>query len=60
MPNKTNCEECANYYYDEEADCWCCDIDLDEDEMQRFLTYSNYACPYFNRYDEYGIVRKQN
>ena len=33
---------------------------LDEDEMVRFLTSSNYQCPYYRLYDEYGIVKKQN
>jgi len=57
---KTNCECCANYVYDSETDQYCCDINLDEDEMMRFLSYQNFSCPYFNFYDEYKIVRKQN
>lgn len=57
---KNHCENCVNYYYDEESDCYCCDVSLDEDEMQRFLTSSNFNCPYYEFYDEYGIVRKQN
>lgn len=56
----TDCSQCANYYYDEEFDEYCCDINLDEDEMMRFLSSSNYACPYFRLDDEYGIVKKQN
>ena len=35
-------------------------MDLDEDEMARFLTASTYNCPYYDFYDEYKIVRKQN
>lgn len=57
---KTNCETCVNYYYDDETEEYCCDINLDEDEMVRFLTSSNYQCPYYRLYDEYGIVKKQN
>ena len=62
MKNKSAscCETCANYIYDDEYDQYVCDINLDEDEMQRFITQSNYACPYYNYYDEYKIVRKQN
>ena len=56
----TNCEECSNYIYDEESDCYCCDINLDEDEMAKFITGAFYDCPYYDRYDEYKIVRKQN
>lgn len=55
----TNCELCANYVYDDEYDCYVCEVDLDEDEMYRFLTDEIYACPYFSMGDEYRIVRKQ-
>ncbi len=60
MANKTNCEFCAHYAYDEILDCNYCDINLDEDEMERFLRRSAENCPYFNLYDEYKTVRKQN
>lgn len=56
----TNCETCANYLYDEESQTYFCDCSLDEDEMFRFLTGSNFNCPYYDFYDEYKIVRKQN
>ena len=29
----SNCENCANYVYDEYYECYTCDMDLDEDEM---------------------------
>ena len=53
---KTVCESCANYIYDEESDCMCCEVNLDEDEMMRFISSQTY----FQLDDEYGIVRKQN
>lgn len=56
----TNCETCANYYYDEETEEYCCDVSLDEDEMVRFLSAPDYNCPFYRVYDEYGTVRKQN
>ena len=59
MKGKTNCEYCSNYSYDEEYDCMVCDMDLDEDEMARYLTSSFDNCPYFQMNDEYKIVRKQ-
>ncbi len=59
MKGKTNCELCFNYSYDEEYDCMVCDMDLDEDEMARYLTSTFYNCPYFQMNDEYKIVRKQ-
>ena len=60
MKTATNCEECANFIYDEEDDCYCCDVNLDEDEMAKFIGGTFYDCPYFDPYDEYKIVRMQN
>ena len=57
---KTICENCVNYVYDDENDCYVCDARLDEDEMMHFLTNQTKNCPYFRFYDEYSIVRKQN
>ena len=56
----SNCEMCTNYVYDEDYDCYVCMINLDEDEMCRFLSRTNYSCPYFRLDDEYGVVRHQN
>ena len=56
----TSCETCANYILDDETETYYCNMDLDEDEMARFLTASTYNCPYYDFYDEYKIVRKQN
>ena len=33
--------------------------DLDEDEMQRFLSNSNENCPYYQNGDEYQVVKHQ-
>ena len=57
---KSNCENCANYVYDDQIHEFYCEVNLDEDEMRLFLTSQTFNCPYFNFYDEYGIVRKQN
>ena len=56
----TNCDCCVNYVYDDEYDCYVCLVNLDEDEMEKFLTQSVSTCHYFQYYDEYKIVRKQN
>ena len=56
----SNCETCANYFYDDQTDSYCCGIDLDEDEMQRFITFCTFNCPYYTFGDEYTIVRRQN
>ena len=56
---KTSCECCGNYIYDEDYDCYVCDMNLDEDEMVRFVKGDFHECPYYRGGDEYKIVRKQ-
>ncbi len=48
-----------NYTYDEDYECYICEVNLDEDEMAKFITNTFYECPYFRYGDEYQIVRKQ-
>lgn len=55
----TSCDNCANYAYDEDYECYVCDVNLDEDDMQRFLAGTNFDCPYFQLDDEYKVVRHQ-
>lgn len=55
----TSCETCSNYVYDEDWEEYSCMINLDEDEYARFLSGTNYACPYYRLDDEYKIARKQ-
>ena len=54
------CESCEFYDYDEYTDSYGCTMNLDEDEMEKFMVYSNRDCPYFKFYDEYKFVQKQN
>lgn len=56
---KGTCESCMNYEYDEDYECYVCAMDLDEDEMFRFLSNTFDNCPYFQYNDEYRIVRRQ-
>ena len=55
----TNCEACAYYSYDEDYECYICEMDLDEDEMLKFLSSTFDACPYYRSGDEYSVVRHQ-
>ncbi|MBO5387153.1 MAG: hypothetical protein J6A59_03320 [Lachnospiraceae bacterium] len=55
----SNCESCAYYMYDDEYECYVCDVNLDEDEMARFMSDKYYNCPYYKYGDEYSVVRKQ-
>lgn len=56
----TNCESCEFYDYDEELDAYVCDMNLDEDDLYRFMNGNTQYCPYYRYYDEYKSVRKQN
>ena len=53
-----SCECCGNYVYDEENEYYVCEVDLDEDDMVRFLKGDVRACPYYQSDDEYKIVRQ--
>ena len=57
---KTNCECCLHYEYDDECDAYICTLDLDEDEIKRIENCTNRECPYFDFFDEYKLVQKQN
>lgn len=56
---KTNCDECAFYVYNDDFECYQCEINMDEDEIYRFMSASDYACPYFRAEDDYFLARKQ-
>ncbi|MDD3220277.1 MAG: DUF6472 family protein [Lachnospiraceae bacterium] len=59
MSQKSYCEECVHYLYDEDYEEYICEVNLDEDEMVRFLSGSLEGCPYYRLDDEYAVVRKQ-
>ena len=59
MREISNCDSCANFIYDEDEDYYVCDMNLDEDDMVRFLTGTFESCPYYQSNDEYEIVRHQ-
>ena len=53
------CESCVYYSYDEEYDDYICEMDLDEDEMERFLRGGSWECPFYRRGDDYATARRQ-
>ena len=55
-----NCETCVFYDYDDELDAYICTVNLDEDELERFVIGRSEICPYYRFYDEYKSVQKQN
>ena len=56
---QTNCDFCAYNEYDEEDECYYCSVNMDEDDMARFIQSSYKNCPYFKSGDEYQVVRHQ-
>ena len=59
MKGKASCDSCTYYIYDAEYDTYFCDINLDEDEMERFLRGANGDCPFYRRGDDYETARRQ-
>lgn len=56
--NQKRCEFCSHFVYDEEYGD-ICEINIDQDDMAREYSYSDYVCPYFHYYNEYETVKKQ-
>ena len=52
------CDTCWYYDYDEEFDEYVCIMDLDEDEMYRFLTSGKTHCPYYRQRGPLSTHRK--
>lgn len=56
---QSNCETCIYNVYDEEYECYACQINMDEDELVRFTSDPHSQCHYYRLGDDYSIVRKQ-
>ena len=57
--SQTQCEFCSHLIYDELTQTDYCEVNIDEDEMARSYSHSDYSCPYFHYYSEYETVNKQ-
>lgn len=53
------CDSCANYIFDDEEEAYLCNMDMDEDEAMRLMSYPESECPYYTADDEYRVVRHQ-
>ena len=42
-----HCDSCINYVYDEDYECYVCMVDLDEDDMSRFLSGGDFDCSFY-------------
>ena len=56
----TPCESCVWFDTIDEAGTLGCTVDVDEDEAYRERAEGTRQCPYYQYYDEYKLVRKQN
>lgn len=54
-----NCETCQYVYIDEMTGEALCDLDLDEDEIERLAQHQTKECPFYKDGDEYKTVRHQ-
>lgn len=55
----SNCDWCVNYQYDEEDGSYDCMADMDEDDYYHYLASRNGYCPFYQKDDEYAVVRHQ-
>jgi len=55
----SSCDSCIHFVYDEEWGDYACEVDLDEDERERYAMRTMRSCPYYQYKDEYINVRKQ-
>lgn len=46
------CDYCAYNAYDEDEEEYYCSVNLDEDDMARFMSHKYKKCPYFKNGDE--------
>lgn len=53
------CETCANYFYDEEFEDYICDVNMDEDDLIRYMTNQHQSCIYYRNGDDYQVVKHQ-
>lgn len=53
------CDYCAYNEYDEDDEAYYCSVNMDEDDMARFLQSDYKQCPYYRNGDEYAVVRHQ-
>lgn len=59
IKRSAKCEECEFYDYDEESDTYACQMNLDQDELERFRYGHTGGCPFFRYYEEYHSTLNQ-
>ncbi|MDD6313120.1 MAG: DUF6472 family protein [Firmicutes bacterium] len=59
MAQKSQCDTCVHFDYNEFADCYECNVNMDEDDVVRYSCRAHDDCPFYRYHDEYLTVRKQ-
>ena len=54
-----NCDSCVYNVYDDDDECYYCEVDMDEDDAARLMQGHYEECPYYQNDDEYAVVRHQ-
>ena len=54
-----NCDSCVYNVYDDDDECYYCEVDMDEDDAARLMQGHYKECPYYQNDDEYAVVRHQ-
>ena len=54
-----SCDTCAYNVYDDDDECYYCEVDMDEDDAVRLSQGQYKECPYYRNGDEYAVVRHQ-
>ena len=52
-----NCDSCVYNVYDDDDECYYCEVDMDEDDAARLMQGHYKECPYYQNDDEYAVVR---
>lgn len=50
-----SCDFCAYNEYDEEDEAYYCSVNMDEDDMARFVQSNYKECPFYRSGDEYKV-----
>ena len=54
-----NCDSCVYNVYDDDDECYYCEVDMDEDDAARLMQGHYKECPCYQNDDEYAVVRHQ-
>ena len=54
-----SCDTCAYNVYDDEDECYYCEVDMDEDDAVRMSQGHYKECPYYRNGDEYADQYQQ-